>query len=238
MKKTVGILGGMGPEATAYFFGLIIKNTVAGEDRDHIPAVIYNAPQIPDRTRAILYGGPSPVGALVQGIRILKRSGADFIVIPCISAHYFHRRLSAEAGIPVINLLEETAARIRKMKPPVKKIGLMATTGTVASGIFHKAIGKAGIEVLVPFPRDQDRMMQAVYGPQGIKAGFTRGNSRRTILRLARELVDRGADAVIAGCTEIPLVLKDSDLPVPFIDPMLIAARTCIKMAGGLTTGR
>src|SRR4030042_3085815 len=107
MRKTIGILGGMGPESTAHFFSLIIKNTAAAKDQDHIPVLIYNLPQIPERTPAILGKGPSPVPLLRKGVRTLARAGADFIVIPCISAHPFLRDVRRSSAVPILRLLEE-----------------------------------------------------------------------------------------------------------------------------------
>jgi aspartate racemase len=231
--KTVGILGGMGPEATAHFLGLIVKNTRAAKDQDHIPVVMSSVPQIPDRTEAILRGGPSPLPLLVRGIKVLARAGADFAAIPCISAHYFHRALAARSPIPVVNLLEETVKEIRKKYPRMEKVGLIATSGTVRSGIVHGVFGPAGLEVLTPDPREQRRVMTAIYGPRGIKAGVTVGPPRKVILEIVENLVGRGAQGILAGCTEVPLVLGELDLSVPLIDPMAIGALTCIKKAGG-----
>jgi len=231
--KTIGILGGMGPEATAHFLGLIVKNTLAAKDQDHVPVIVSNIPQIPDRTEAILRGGPSPLPLLVRGVKILAEAGVDFAVIPCVSAHFFHSDLAARSPIPVVNLLEETVREVRKKHPRMKKIGLIATTGTVRSGIVHGVFGPAGIEVLTPDARGQRRVMTAIYGKNGIKAGVTAGPARKVIREVAAALVGRGVQGVLAGCTEVPLVLGEEDLAVPLIDPMRIGALACIRKAGG-----
>ncbi len=230
--KTIGVLGGMGPEASAYFFGQLIRATAAASDQDHVPVIVYSLPQIPDRTAAILHGGPSPLPQLRRGLHALSRAGADFAVISCISAHYFYSRLAARSPLPLIDLLEETLAEVKKLRPAPRKIGLIATTGTVRSGIVADVFAPAGIEVIVPSARDQNRVMTAIYGKKGIKAGFTEGLPREILLEVALELVRRGAGTVLAGCTEIPLVLGASDLPVPFIEPLAIGARAAVKRAG------
>jgi aspartate racemase len=115
----------------------------------------------------------------------------------------------------------------------MEKVGLIATSGTVRSGIVHGVFGPAGLEVLTPDPREQRRVMTAIYGPRGIKAGVTVGPPRKVILEIVENLVGRGAQGILAGCTEVPLVLGEADLSVPLIDPMAIGALTCIKMAGG-----
>jgi aspartate racemase len=232
MRKTIGILGGMGPEATAHFFSLIIKHTAAAKDQDHVPVLIYNLPQIPERTPAILGKGPSPVPLLRRGVRTLARAGADFIVVPCVSAHAFLPDIRRASLVPILSLLDEALVDAKKKNPGLKRAGLLASTGTVRSGLFAKTFTKAGIEIITPTEKEQARVMEAVFGKGGVKAGFTEGRPRKLVLDVARRLIKRGAEAVIAGCTEIPLVLRDEDIPVPLIEPMRIAAQACIIKAG------
>jgi aspartate racemase len=231
-QKTLGILGGMGPEATAYFFELIIRLTAADEDQDHVPVIVRSDPRVPHRTKAILESGPSPLPSLIKGARALRAAGADFAVMPCVTAHYFLPELAARVKIPFVSLLDESREFLRKEHPGVRKVGLVATTGTVLSGIVREAFAPAGIEVLTPSEADQSRVMEAIYGPKGIKAGFTTGSPRRTVLGVAKRLVREGAQAVMAGCTEVPLVLRPGDFDVPFVEPMLVGARACVLRAG------
>lgn len=222
----------MGPEATAYFFNLIIRSTQARRDQDHIPVLIDCNPRIPDRTAAIMGRGPSPALAMIAAARRLARAGADFIVVPCISAHAFLPRVAARSRVPFINLLKETCRYARQAIPRLKKVGLLATTGTVKSGMFARAFAEEGIEVIVPAAAGQRRLMSAIYGRDGIKAGAKPGPPRRLILAAGRELIRRGAEAIIAGCTEIPLVVRDEDFSVPLLEPMRIAAEAAICRAG------
>ena len=231
--KTIGVLGGMGPEATAYFFDLIIRNTAAARDQDHLPVIVYNCPQVPDRTRAILQGGESPLARLHQGAAALRAAGADFGVIPCVTAHYFLTGLAAATPLPFLDLLAETVRQTRISAPRLKTLGLLATDGTVRSGLVHRAFAPAGINVITPGPRGQRNIMSAIYGRNGIKAGVTEGRPRDLILAEAKGLIREGARAIMAGCTEIPLVLRPGDLPVPLVEPLLIGARACIRKAGG-----
>jgi aspartate racemase len=232
MRKTIGILGGMGPEATAYFFGLIIKHSDAVKDQDHIPVLIYNLPQIPERTPAILGKGPSPVPMLRKGVRTLAKAGADFIVIPCVSAHAFLPDVRRTSPVPILSLLDEALAGATKRSRGLKRAGLIASTGTVRSGMFARTFAKAGIEIITPTDREQAKVMEAVFGRRGVKAGYTEGRPRKLVLDAARRLIKRGAQVIIAGCTEIPLVLKDEDMPVPLIEPMRMAARAAVVKAG------
>jgi len=230
--RTIGVLGGMGPEAGAYFLERIIRETAAARDQDHPPVIVYSLPQIPDRTEAILHGGPSPVRALRRGLRTLERAGADFAVMSCISAHYYYPKIAPRSPVPLLSLIGETVKAVRTMRPVPMTIGLIATTGTVRSGIVADAFRAAGIAVIVPSAPEQKRVMSAIYGKKGIKAGSTEGPPREILLEIARGLVRSGAQAIMAGCTEVPLVLRAADLPVPLVEPMTIGARAAIRRAG------
>jgi aspartate racemase len=232
MKKTIGVLGGMGPEASARFYSLLIKRTRAARDQEHIPTIIWSDPRVPDRTAAILGKGPSPLPLLLAGAKRLQRAGADFLIIPCLTAHHFLNELRKASGIPIVSLLEETARFIQRRRPPLGCTGLLASSGTVRSGLFQKALAGADVRVLVPAESEQKKVMAAIYGRRGIKAGVTAGKPRTVLRGVARQLIRRGARAIIAGCTEVPLALGAKDLTVPFLDPMDIAARTCVRLAG------
>lgn len=232
MKKTIGILGGMGPEATAYMFELIIKHTKAEKDQDHIPVIIYSNPKIPHRTEAIIGKGPSPVPHLVESIKTLLQAGSDFIIIPCITAHHFIPELKAEINFPFISLLDESLIWAKEKIPEVKRAGLIASKGTIKSRLFHKTFSIAGIEIFGPDEQEQEQIMEAIFGKEGIKAGFRSDKAKETIVQTARKLIARGAEGIIAGCTEIPLVLEDKDISVPLIEPMRIVAEKSIVKAG------
>lgn len=232
MKKTIGILGGMGPEATVYFFNLIIKMTDAATDQDHIPILIYNNPRIPPRTDALLGKGPSPARLLREGARRLEKGGAAFIAMPCITAHAFLAAMRQAVTIPILDIPRETASWAKKNLPDLRRVGLIASTGTVRSGLFHTAFARVGIDIFAPPEREQEKVMAAIFGPGGVKAGFTSGRPKNLILSVARRLIERGAEAIIAGCTEVPLVLRDEDISVPLIEPLRIAAEACVLRAG------
>lgn len=232
MSKTIGIMGGMGPEATLYMYELIIKNTKVQADQDHIPVIIWSNPKVPPRTDAIFGTGPSPVPLLIEGVKILMQAGADFIVMPCITAHYFIPEVRDQIDFPFISLLDESLKWAKRNIPGLKTAGILSSSGTLKSRLFHETFASAGIDILPPTDEEQERVMGAIFGKKGIKAGYTAGSSRETIISIAQALIMRGVQAVIAGCTEIPLVISDSDIPVPLIEPMSIAAEACIREAG------
>jgi aspartate racemase len=231
--KTIGILGGMGPEATLDLFGKVIANTPAAKDQDHLRVVIDSNPKVPDRTAAILRGGASPVPAMKAGIEALKRAGADFVVIPCVSAHFFLQELQRESGLPILSMFDITAEHIRRQHPNIRKLGMLATTGTLQGGRFREKLQQAGIETITPAGPDQERVMMAIYEIKGVAAaGKDRGAIGAEIREVAGRLIQRGAQGVVAGCTEIPLVLKPGDLGVPVFDTLLLLARAAIIFAG------
>ncbi len=231
--KIAGILGGMGPEATARFFELVIKNTAASCDQEHLSIIVCNWPRIPDRTKAILYGGENPLPRMIEALKVLERAGAELVAIPCITAHHFLPELRKKTCLRLLDLPAETARWTRASLPEIRTVGLLATEGTVATGLFQKAFRRQKIKVLEPGPESQRKIMEAVYGKKGIKAGFSGGRSSRLLREVAGELVEAGARAVIAGCTEIPLALKPDRLAVPLIDPLTIGARALVRQAGG-----
>lgn len=232
MKKTIGVLGGMGPEATGFFFEAIIRQTRARADQGHARVLIWNDPAIPPRSEAILANGPSPLPALLRGVRILEKGGAGLIAMPCITAHFWASQIKAAARVPFVDLIDETVRQAKREVPGLERAGLIATSGTVRSGIFHRAFARRGVEIVVPVDRDQARIMDAIYAPDGIKAGFRTGRARTSVVRTARALAAQGAQAIIAGCTEIPLVLRAADLSVLWLEPMTIGAAACLKKAG------
>jgi aspartate racemase len=231
-EKIIGILGGMGPEATLYFFQRIIKNTEALRDQDHLRVLIDNNPKISDRTPAILGQGESPLPMMIETAQNLERAGADFITIPCVSAHYFIEELRKEVAIPVISIIDEVAVEIQRRLPEIKRIGLIATTGIVRAGLFQDRLSEMGVEVLVPPGETQESLvMSAIYGESGIKAGFISSENKEKILKASNEMIERGAEGIIGGCTEVPLVVQQSDIEVPFFDSLDILALAAIRMA-------
>ncbi|MDQ1350079.1 MAG: aspartate racemase [Acidobacteriota bacterium] len=233
MSQTIGILGGMGPEATAHMFNLIIKYTKAGTDQEHIPIIVFDNPKIPDRTAAILHGGPSPLPALVESAKLLEKAGADLIVMPCHTAHYFYDEIIPHLHIPFLHLQRETLRYVEQRPGNLKRFGLIATTGAIKMGLFQAIFSesKKGLEIIAPGLEDQEIMMTAMYGEKGIKRGYKQ-EPRELLLKVIAHLKEQGAEAIIAGCSETPLVLKESEFQLPVIDPVIITAKAAILKAG------
>lgn len=228
VEKVIGILGGMGPEATADLFRRIIRATPAKKDQDHIRVIIDSNPKIPDRTAAIIGGGSSPLHEMTKTAKNLEKAGADFIIIPCNTAHYYYEELKKSVGIPILNMVELVAQMIREKFSNVKKVGVISTTGTVKAGIYDRALDRNRVEVIYPSKELQDKVMEAIY--DNIKAGRI-FEGKEIIVKVATRLVEEGAELIICGCTEVSLVLKSGDIPVPVVDPLQILAETAVAEA-------
>lgn len=227
-EKIIGILGGMGPLATVELFRRIVEKTPAKRDQDHPRIIIYNNPKIPDRTAFILGNGEDPRPKLIEGARKLESWGADFIIMPCNTAHFFAETIQKAISIPLVNMIEETAKKIEEMG--LRKVGLLATDGTVKGLIYHRALLSRGVQIAVPNKNDQKRVMEAIY--EGVKAGNLE-LGRKLLLEVARKL-ERRVDGIIAGCTEVSVALKPDDLSVSLIDPLDVIAEKAVRLALGL----
>lgn len=235
MEKVIGILGGMGPEATLDCFGKIIKNTPAKTDQQHLRVIIDSNPGVPDRTAAIIDGGESPVPTMVAGCRALAKAGADFIIIPCVSAHFFLAEIQARIDLPILSIFDAIAETIQRDFPEVKTVGLMGTTGTIKGGQFQKHLTRADISTIVPDCAVQSKIMGAIYDIKDAQPSRTRADITAELAAAAQSLIEKkpeGARAIIAGCTEIPLALGQDNLPVPYFNSLTILARAAIFNAG------
>jgi aspartate racemase len=228
-RKVIGILGGMGPAATADFYHKIIRATPAKVDQDHFKVLIYSNPQIPDRTAAIQGEGPDPLPALVASAEVLVNAGADFLTIPCITAHYFYDRLQQAVRVPILHIIGETVTALAAEHPDVHRLGLLATSGTLRSRLFESYFEPRGFTLLTPDPDIQASLvMEAIYA---VKSGDDSAGPRRLIREAAAHLITRGAKAVCAGCTEVPLILQEGDVPVPVVDPTWVLAQAAVRVA-------
>jgi aspartate racemase len=233
----LGVVGGVGPAATVDFLRKVVSNTPARKDQDHLRLLVEQNPQIPDRTEHLVGDGMDPTLALYATCKKLQAGEADLIAIPCNTAHAFVEAIQSELDIPIMNMLTETVKHIRESSPALRKVGLLATSGTVSSGVYQRALKDYGLEELVPPPDLQARVMNAIYGPSGVKAGFTNDSSIADVDAAIDDLVARGAETIILGCTELPLLLPEArhvtagGNRVTLVDPTEILAKRCVSAA-------
>ena len=226
--RTLGVIGGLGPIATAHFMELIIRMTDAQTDQEHLDMIIYNRPSIPDRTSYILdQTRPNPLPEMIRVGNTLARQGAKLIAIPCMTAHYFHRELTRYIEAPIVHAIHECAVHLKKHG--ITKAGIMATDGTIRSKLFQQELQKHGITPVIPGEEGQKCVMSVIY--DDIKANRPAGMDKFD--RAARELRDAGAQAIILGCTELSLVKRDYPIGAGYLDAMEVLARRCVLECGG-----
>lgn len=219
----LGVLGGMGPEATSYFFQQLIKATPAQKDADHIKTIIYSNPQIPDRTQAIVGKGITPANEMIQTALALEKIGVNEIFIPCITAHFFVQEVQQHINTPILNLLKILQQYLKTNYQDVVKVGILCTTGTKNSQIFDRELETHHLI----YPDDfyqENYVMEAVYGEKGIKAGFTTWIPSEKLTKAAKHLKEKGAEIIMMGCTEIPLAFQQDMIDIPVMNALKIAA--------------
>ena len=228
MAKTIGILGGLGPAASVYFYGLITAHTKALRDQDHPDIILYSKASTPDRTDFILgNSADSPLPAMIEGVHALTGAGAELIAIPCNTAHYFYDEIQRTSSVPVLNIVKETV-RLAK-NAGIRRIGIMATTGTVTVGAYQQACLEEGLSFVLPCERSQAALMDIIY--RDIKTDGEPDTEK--FLRIAQELYENGAEAVILGCTELSLIRGLENHPhFRFIDSLLVLALRAIEGCG------
>ncbi|MBJ7220265.1 MULTISPECIES: aspartate/glutamate racemase family protein [unclassified Brenneria] len=221
MNRLVGILGGMGPGATVDAMQKLIKNTPAYRDQDHIPMIAVSIPDIPDRTKCILDHSASPLEKMIQYMKILENAGAECIIIPCNTAHYWFNELKRHTRVEMISIIDTTCQVIQDKK--IVKVGLLATTATIQAQIYQDNLGKNGIYCHIPTRTEQDLVMESIYA---YKAG--KFNQAHAMLSPIKDrMLQAGIEKIILGCTELPLILAREIQKTP--DDYIDATEELIK---------
>lgn len=229
MSKTVGIIGGMGPKATADLFNKIIHYTDASCDQEHLHILVDSNSQIPDRSSYILGKGENPIKKLTETAMRLKDGGAEILIMPCNTAHYFYDELTECVNVPFINMIEEVEKYIVKNYGKCK-VGLLATLGTYEGKIYEKYCKKYGIEIVVPTKETKEKLFDAIYK---VKAGEKNFNADFA-MDILNEFKEKKIRIMILGCTELPLIfepLKNELKDFEFISSTDILAKKTVEIA-------
>lgn len=224
-KKIVGVLGGMGPDATVDFMATVIAMTDAKVDQDHVHLLVDHNPQVPDRQAALRGDDAGVRKALVDMARRLQAAGADALVMPCNTAHVFVADLLAAVSVPFFDIIEAT---VSSLDDAARAVGVLATSACIESAIYQDALSHSGRRTVLPDEDDQRQLMQLIFD---VKSGDRGPERRRDIAAIAKRLTASGAQAVIAGCTEIPLVLRPADVDVPCVSSTAALAERTIAFA-------
>lgn len=226
-EKIAGILGGMGPEATADLLSRIVSNTPARDDNDHIRCIIDSNAKVPSRIKAILEGGPSPGPELADMAKRLEAWGADFLAMPCNTAHYYLGHITDAVGIPVLNMIEIAIAEALKDRPGVRRVGILCTPATRKTGLYTGPLEERGLEAVYADPEHEEALLTVI---MRVKGGDTGKETRETLAAVARHVRGKGADVCITACTELGVVLGPYD-DVPVVDAAEALAKAVVRAA-------
>ena len=225
--KILGVLGGLGPMATAYYLELMIKMTDAATDQEHLQSIVMNFPTVPDRTAYILgRSKESPLEPMIALGCQLKAMGASVIATPCITAHYFHQALQEGIGLPMIHGIECIARQLANSG--ISRVGLMATDGTVQSGIFQRQVEDQGMELVLPDEEGQAAVMTLIYDQ--VKAG--KEPDLKLFNSVKDQLRQKGAQVVVLGCTELSMIKKENPLGDGILDALEVLAQESLLACG------
>ena len=225
--KRLGIIGGLGPMATAYFLRLVVEMTDAKTDQEHIEVLLHSKPQIPDRTRYILgLSEENPMPELLAVGKSLTAQGAEVIAIPCITAHFFQKQLEKEIGCQIIHAIEETGKYLNQEQ--ISHVGIMATAGTIESKLFQEILGKYRITCSIPDQERQDKVMHIIY--EDVKAG--KPIEMDLFQEVSKALFEEGAQVILLGCTELSMAKRDHVLSAGYLDVMEVLARAAVLKCG------
>jgi aspartate racemase len=227
MDRVLGIIGGMGPLATVKMIEKIVMLTDAKCDQDHLHIVVDINTSIPDRTAFLIGAGEDPRENLIHSAKLLCAMGADYLIMPCNTAHNFYNDIVKEINIPFLHMIDETARAIKASSPESVKVGLLATEGTCKTGVYDDTFRKYGMQVIKPSMQKQKYVSDVIYG---IKEN--REIDIDSFLNAAEELKAMGCETLILGCTELSVLHTQHNLKGNYVDPMEIIARSAIRFGG------
>ena len=230
-EKVLGVLGGMGPLASAHFMLRLTLLTPAGRDQDHIPAVLWSDPRVPDRNAARLGTGPDPLPWLMRGVDGLLAAGCGAIVIPCNTAHGWFEPMCRAAPVPILHIVDAAATELSRIGIAGGTIGLMGTVATLAMRLYQDRLSARGWDIIEPEPAQMEHLVSPAIA--AVKANCL-AEAYAPLVEVANSLASRGATAVVLGCTEIPLGLlagPTEALRVPVVDTIDALARAAIAWA-------
>ena len=229
MEKVVGVIGGMGPEATVDLMARIIRATPALDDVDHIRMVVDNNPKVPSRIKAIVEGsGESPVPELQEMARKLAAWGVDFLVMPCNTAHYYHRDVQQAVSVPLLDMIGLAVEKVVNHLPHVQTVGLMASTAVLNLKLYENALTRHGLTLLTPPPPLQAELMAAI---RKIKTSKYGQEVTDALQAAADHLVQAGAEVLLVACTELSIITGTMQALTPVLDTAQILAEAVVRMA-------
>lgn len=235
-RPLIGVLGGLGPAATVDFYAKVValaREAGATRDQEHVRLLIDADPEVPNRNESVAGIGESSAPALVAKAQRLKAAGAELLVMACNAAHVYEREITAATGLELVGIVETAVAAVMRAAPTATRVGVLAAAGTLDAGLYRTALEERGLGALEPEGELRERFMDLLYR---IKSGDTGAAMRGAMGDVAAALVARGAQALVAGCTEVPLVLGPSDVAVPLVDATAALAEAVVERGSRAAT--
>jgi len=218
--RRIGVLGGMGPEATILFMARIVARTPAQDDQDHVPLIVDCNTQVPSRLRALFDGdGPDPGPTLADMARGLETAGAQALALPCNTAHYYAPVIQAAVSIPLVNMIEHSVDAVVARHPNVRRVGLLASPAVQRVGLFERTFARIDAEIL--YPKDQESLLAAI---NAVKSGNDLDGARQALSTAAKNLTGQGAEVLLIGCSELSVIsdaIGDDDRVIDTIDVLV-----------------
>ena len=229
--KRIGIIGGMGSRAGMELFRKLIEYSPALNDQEFPEILLHSNSCIPDRTQAIVYRKESPLAELSRSVQLLNKSNPDLIAMACVTSYYYHQEVQKLTSAYVVSPVTVTAEYIRSHYPDIRLVGLLATTGTIQSGLFAKTFAEHDLDLVVLDPEDQEQLfMTSVYMKNGLKSAAISDEARDLLLKGAQRLKEYGAQLLVGGCSEVQLVIRNSVFGLPYVDAMDLMAREMTRL--------
>jgi len=231
LKDMIGIVGGMGSHATVSMFRQLINHSPAKTDQEYMEVLIHNNTCIPDRTQGLLYNGSDPLPEMIRSVKLLEQCGATIIVLACITAHNYYDQLAESLEkARLFHVVKETADYACHTYPHVKKVGVLATEGSLKTNLWKNEFNHRDIDTLMLSDHDQmEYFNNVIYGSKGIKAGYQGDHLKSKLLEGCNQLREMGAEVIIGACSELPLLISQRDLHIPYIDSMQVAVKKLIE---------
>lgn len=231
-RRLIGVLGGMGPEATIWLMRRILAMTPATDDSDHVPLLVSNNTQVPSRIKAIIDGhGDDPAPVLQAMARTLETGGALALAMPCNTAHFYATSIQRSVCIPLLNMLELTASHIASMvgpldDRPIRRVGMLASPAVRLTGVFDVPFQSVGIETI--YPDDDSRLLTCI---KAVKAGTSNSTTISCLDGVIAALADNGADIVLVACSELSMLKDSFAVPLPLVDSIDVLARAVVSFS-------
>lgn len=228
--ERLGVIGGLGPLATAYYLQLLVEMTQASCDQDHFEVYMYCCPQIPDRTEYILNSdkAENPLPKLLELYKKFETEAVTAVTIPCITAHHYFDVISKDLTVPIIHIVKETVLYLKERN--IKNVGLMATDGTIQTKLFQKEFELSGINTIIPDKQYQEKVMYVIY--EQVKKGYATDGI--LVGEVEKHLKDKGAEVILLGCTELSIAKRDNRTGVDVLDSLEVLASSAVKRCGVL----